>query len=370
MKRRAWLITLLLLFLAVGILPLRTSADSSSLLSPEENLWLKSRNGTIVVYPLENDPPYSYKNSAGNPEGLAIDYLQLIAQKIDANIQYLTPRPLSQAESDMQNGKGDILASTTPDDNQSQFLIFTDNYLSSPSVIVVRKDSQYKSGLTLNDFNGKQVAVVQGSALESYMRVNYPKVVIEETTDNEVALQQVVLGADDAAVMDVASLSYYLSKQVLSSVKVVGDTGFDYKPAFGVQKNLPILQSILEKGLSQISSNDRATLNSKWVNLPVPSPDSSMLADLGNNTNVLTLYVVFGLGVIIVIILLLRRRDFAARMVRRPRSREALTEEVTLLEKSNSLLSEELKDIKAEEDRLEKKLDELTKEPPPPPAAS
>jgi ABC-type amino acid transport substrate-binding protein len=275
------------------------SAQTTDLLSPQESLWFKSRNNTIVVYPSENSPPYSYKNSAGNPQGLAIDYLELIAKKIGANIQFLTPRSTSQVLDDVKSGKGDVIADITSDTNKEQYLIFTDNYLTSPAVIVVRKDYGEKSGLNLNDFNGKQVAVVVGSSLESYMRINYPKVVIDEVTDNEVALQQVVLGEVDAASMDVASLSYFLSKQVLNSVKIVGDTGFEFKPSFGMPKNLTVLQSILEKGLSQISTSDRITLNDKWIVVPTREmQDNSFLSQIQNSFNLGTLYILFGIGIV------------------------------------------------------------------------
>jgi ABC-type amino acid transport substrate-binding protein len=357
-NQAAWIIAVMAL---LAFLPATSRAQSTGLLTPEESLWLKSRNNTIVVYPLDNDPPFSYKNSAGNPEGLAIDYLGLIAEKVGAKIQYLTPRPLVQVESDMQAGKGDVLDSIASDDIQGQYLIFTDDYLTSPAVIVARKDYQKKSGLTLSDFDGKRVAVVAGSALESYMRVNYPRVVVEEVTDDEIALQQVVLGEVDSAAMDVASLSYFLSKQVLSSVHIVGDTGFEYGPSFGVQKNLPILQSILEKGMSQISQSERQNLNDKWVSVPAGGEDSSLLADIGNNSGGLTLYILFGLGVIIVVILLLRRREAWAGYRSSPK-KTMLEEEVSLLEKSNILLKEELKDIRKEEDLLEQKLDSLKKD--------
>ena len=351
-------ITTLLLF----IVALSSFAQTKDLLSPEETLWLQSRNNTIVVYPEENNPPYSYKNSAGNPQGLAIEYLDLIAEKIGAKIQYLTPRSRSQVMTDFQAGKGDVVASVTPDTNKEQFMVFTGNYLTSPAVIVVRKDYNSNAGLNLNDFNGKRVAVINSSALESYMRINYPRVVIEEVTDDEIGLQQVVLGEADAAAMDVASLSYFLSKQVLNSVKVIGNTGFEYKPSFGISKTIPILQSIIEKGLSQISTSDRSLLNDKWIVVPAQNSqqDTSLLAQIRDNVSIITLYVLFGLGVIVIVVLLIKRRNPMAYFTK-PREISELEHEVFGLEKSNTVIAEELKIIKEQEDRLEKKIDSIGK---------
>ncbi len=298
---------ILILALISVILP-SGNVFGQDLLTPEESLWLKSRNNTIVFYPEQNNPPYSYQSSAGNIQGLSVDYIELISEKIGANIEYLAPRSRIQILEDMKAGKGDIF-SLTPDKEREDYLRFTASYITVPGVLVVRKDVESKSGLTPNDYNGKRLAVVDGSALENYIRTNYPRVVVEEVTDDEVALQQIVLGEVDAAAMDVASLSYYLSKQVLSSVKIVGNTGFDYSPAFGVHKDKQILQSILEKGLSQISTNDRALLSEKWIAVPGQQVKQESVFDkIKNYMGVATLVTLLVLGVIGIILLAMKRK--------------------------------------------------------------
>src|ERR1035437_8987903 len=114
-------------------------AQTKDLLSPAETLWLQERNNTIVVYPEQNDPPYSYQNPAGNIQGLSIDYIELIAQKIGVKIQYLTPRSRDQINTDIQAGKGDV-AFFSQDTTKAVYLLFTESYATVPVVIVVRKD--------------------------------------------------------------------------------------------------------------------------------------------------------------------------------------------------------------------------------------
>jgi ABC-type amino acid transport substrate-binding protein len=356
--RKFGLVLAIAFFLCIVATPL--FAEQKDLLSPEESLWLETRNNTIVVYPAENTPPYSYKNSAGNPQGLAIDYLELIAEKIGVKIEYLTPRPLSQIMSDIQNGKGDVVAVSTPDISEEQFLIFTDNYLTSPAVIVVRKDYKDSTALTLNDFNGKRIAVVNGSALESYIRTNYPRVVVDEMTDDEVSLQQVVLGETDGAAMDIASLSYFLSKQILSSVKIAGNTGFEYKPAFGIPKDKVLLQSILEKGLSQVSQSDRSILADKWIVVPGEEvKQDSLLIKIQDTFGDNIFYALAGFALLIIIILIFRRRNSAISYFKKGEEINKLEAEVSGLEKASSVLEAEIREVKAEEDRLHSKIESL-----------
>ncbi|MDQ5922723.1 MAG: PBPb protein [Patescibacteria group bacterium] len=356
MKKVLSVLGFLILFVTVAN-PL--FAQNKEILSSEEVYWLGARNNTIVVYPEDNNPPYSYKNSAGNIQGLSIDYLELIGDKLGIKIQYLTPRSRTQILSDIKSGKGDVIASLSPDVDQEQFVLFTGNYVSSTGVIVVRKDYDKRTGLNLNDLAGKRVAVVNDSSLESYVRKNYPRVIIEEVTDNEIGLQQVVLGEVEATAMDVASLSYFLSKQVLSSVKVVGNTGYEYKPSFGVSKGSAPLQSILEKGLSQISQSERELISAKWISLPQEQKqDETLIAHIQNNISITSLYILFGIGIIAVLAMIFKRRGYPIDYFKMPRENPINTNGASL-EKSNSMITEELRAIREEEERLAKKLDSI-----------
>jgi ABC-type amino acid transport substrate-binding protein len=178
----------------ISIIPLVGNAVNS-ILSPEETLWLKSRNDTIVVYPEKNSPPYSYQNSSGTPQGLSIDYIDLIAEKIGAKIQYLPARSRSQILDDVrQNKKGDVVTSLTDTKEREDILYFSDTYVTTPAVIVVRKDLDKGKTLALSDLTGKKVAIGDQYAVEEFVRINNPRIVIESVVDDESGLQQVVLG--------------------------------------------------------------------------------------------------------------------------------------------------------------------------------
>ena len=102
MKRSRGLLFSSLLTLIL-ITPYIGSAQSD-ILNQEENLWLASRNKTIVVYPIENAPPYSYKNSAGNPQGLAIDYLERPDPNLQPQLGPQAPSPLKHTRKWGRNG--------------------------------------------------------------------------------------------------------------------------------------------------------------------------------------------------------------------------------------------------------------------------
>jgi ABC-type amino acid transport substrate-binding protein/cell division protein FtsB len=331
----------------------------SQLLTPQENLWLRSRNNTIVVYPEKNNPPFSYQSASGVIEGLSVDYIELIAENIGATVQYLAPRSRVQIVDEAATGKGDVILTLAATAEAEQKYVFTNSYVTVPFVIVVRKDIQSRASSSLADYLGKRVALTAGSVIEGYVRQNYPRIVIEDVTDNEAALQQVVLGQVEAAVMDVASLSYLLSKQVLSSVKVVGNVGFDFTPSFAMTKDKQVLQTILEKGMTQISPQEKEALTEKWISLPAKEESRGLLEHLQSSTGMFILYVFFVVVLIGLIMILMHRRKKRWSQFRKDSTIQELHDELNELEAANKTLSEEIEEVKHLEETIEEKLKRL-----------
>lgn len=347
----------LLFFLVINSFVPNVKADNS-LLSAEENLWLQSRNNTIVVYPEKSFPPFSYQSTSGIPQGLSIDYIELIAEKIGAKISYLPARPLSQILEDIKQGKGDVATSLANTPDRENFLYFTDNYISVSTVIVVRKDFNEKKNLTLADLTGKKVAVGAGYAVAEFLRKNYPRIVLDQVTDDEVALQQVVLGEVDSAIMDIASLSFYMSKQVLNSVKIAGNVGYEYKLAFAVPKDKKILQGILDKGLMQISQTERQIFTDKWIlvsgeKTKLNKDTFSFLDDLFSTHGLIILLIA---SLIIIIFFLIRAQHARTKFFHKAHDISDLKNDLEHLQQANELLSEELQNIQKQEEKIKEKL--------------
>lgn len=359
-------IFLFLSVLAIMIVPtFLLSAQNKDLLTPEETLWLSSRNNTIVVYPEKSFAPFSYQSNSGTPLGLSIDYIELIAQKVGAKVEYLPAKSLSQILEDVKLGKGDVVTSLIDSPEKQDLVYFTDSYTDISSVIVARKDSTLKNGITLNDLNGEKVAIASGRAVENFVSKNYPRIILSPVTDEEIGLQQVVLGEVDAAIMDIASLSFYLSKQVLSSVKVVGNAGFEYKLSFGVPKDKQILQSILDKGLTQISKNERKIFNEKWIVTPEDNENNFWSIVGATLTNDIFQYNFFLFTIFILVIVFIKHKDnyksHYHRFLKKKEDVAEVEEEVDKLEKMSDMLKEELDNIKKEEIKLKKQLDSIEK---------
>ncbi len=349
------------------------SFAGASVLAPSQESWLAKRKNSLIVFPEKNYPPFSFVSSSPSirPKGLAVDYLDLIARKIGAQPTYMEARPRSAILADLKSGKEGIVLALSETDERDEYLYFSEPFITLPAVIVTRKD--FKTGgreLSLADFNGKQVAITDGYAAMDYVKDNYQRIIIEPVTDDEVGLQKILLGEVDAAVMDLASLSYYTSSDVVSYVTIAGQTGFEYKLSFAVPKNLPDLQIILNAGLKEITPSERAIIKDRWVTFPSKQEDTSIKHSLLFTIGTPLWIGISIVGGIIILILLIfiiihnRRHhrlhvDLLSRAHDKKRNLAQLTSQLEELENANSVLGENMEEIKELEKSIQDKIEQI-----------
>lgn len=341
------------------------SVSYAQILSPDQELWLSKRNRIVIVRPERNYPPFDFISygSTGRPQGLGVDYLELIAKKINLKLQYTEPSSLANILDEIKSGKNGLVIGVTPTREREDFLLLSKPFIEVPAVIVVRKDfPTKKSGLTLADFTGKRVAVGDSYGVESYINDNYKKIIVEPVSDDEVGLQKLLLGEVDAAIMDVASLSYYTANKALSYVVVGGQTGFDYKLSFGVSKNDSQLISILNIALGSISPQEQSNIKDKWINLP-KDQKTSKLGNLLNSNIIIIIGIIIVGGIVFIFTILIIMRSFkrfqfqANSSYKNPKTDiDILKEELKELEHASSDVSSELEHIKALEKNIADKI--------------
>lgn len=362
------------IFVTLALLTfLQPSYAEATILAPDQSEWLQKHKNTLVVRPEKNYPPFSFisSNSSTKPKGLAVDYLELIARKIGAQPTYLEPRSRAMILEDLKSGKEGIALALTESDERSSYLYFSEPFITLPAIIIVRKDYKHSSKeLTLGDFNAKQVSITEGSAVSKYIADNYPRIIIESVTDDEVGLQKLLLGEVDAAVMNLASLSYYTSKDMLSYVTVAGQTGFEYKLAFAVPKSMPDLQVILNAGLKDITPTEKEIIKDRWITFPSQQNDKkSMIFPFLSVGAPLWIGISISAGVIILILLIIiiihnrRHHHLHIASVERANSKKQklseLTKELEELESANSVLGENMEEIKALERSIQEKIEHI-----------
>ncbi len=364
-KLSNFLLATFLAILCFGFYFDQVAFAENSILTQEQSSWLSKRNNTILIRPERNYPPFvfSVQNGLSNViQGLGVDYLELITKKIGAKVQYFEPTQLSNILSSFKEGKEGVAIALTKTAEREEYLYFTKSFISIPAVIVARKDSNLSQGDTsLADLSGKVVAVGKAHAVESYIKSSYPNIVLDSLPDDEVSLQKLLLGEVDAAVMDLASLSYYTNNQALSYVSVVGQANFNYNLSFAISKKNKELQNIFDTALGTVTPQEASALRDKWITLKDVSIVKSEPTSLFKNpifvVVVSILIIFFILSTSVFLSFLKKIQTLLAQNLKFNKNKNEIESKLESLENAKAMIKKELEHIDELENNLKDTLD-------------
>lgn len=247
----------------------RTELDSTELmqqLSKQEREWLKGRDSIRVGF-MNSWAPISFVDDNGLPQGLAIDYIQYIDQKLGSKVE-LIPGSWDELVSALKSRKIDVLLDFTERPSRKKFTIFTQPYLKTPHIIVINTKASWDENKGV--LSGKVVALEKGFGNIEHFREHYPDALIHQFLNTKEALEAVALGHADAYVGNRAVAIYLINQNIIPNLKIYGRFDKpDTKLSMGVRSDWPVLHSILNKSLASISISERNKLHDKWIQLNI-----------------------------------------------------------------------------------------------------
>lgn len=242
--------------------PEHIQKNKSVNLTDAEKLWLK-KHPILTLAPDPNWAPVEFFDSDGKYSGMTADYVQLMEQKLGIRFHILHLNNWEEILQKVSTGEIDFIPAASITPNRKKNLLFTEPYLKLRSVIVVNKKEN--DDLTMNDLNGKVVAVVAGYANQEYMQREYPDVHLRLVNSEEEGLRQVSYGKAYAFIGSIATISYIMEKEVMANLRIAGQGGYLWNLAFATNKKKPILNRILAKGLASISKEEYHDIFNKWI---------------------------------------------------------------------------------------------------------
>jgi len=243
-----------------------TMGQEGDLLTPEEQQWLSEHEGKIRYAPNPNYPPIAFVDEDGTFKGITADYIKLIEQKLNFRFERVYYDTWDEMVASAQQGKVDLIGAIQNTPERREFLRFTTPYVTIPNSIVVRENLE--GTLTPDMMAGMKVVIVEGYSSYDYVEITYPDIMLEPVRDNPAGLQMVSFGRADAIITDLAVASYFIEKLGITNLRVAGSIDYTWELCFGSKKDWPVLQSILQKVLDDISPEEKAAIYRKWVNIP------------------------------------------------------------------------------------------------------
>ena len=243
--------------------------------------WLAT-HPVVKVAVSQDYAPISYVNEDGQHVGISADYLANIQQQLKIinpkfKFQTVLPSPTQKADDNPLNKNVEMVIDFVQTPNRQKYWQFTHPYLALPLHLIVRQDSNIT--INLSQYGDAKIAVVGYYAAHELIAKDYPNLKLDLVSTNQEGLKKVAFGEVQAYVSDLPVASYWASKAGLVELKNAGKLPYAYKISFASSRQLPLLHSILEKTLANISQNEREKINDRWM--IGPFIDKSLLSNVG-----------------------------------------------------------------------------------------
>ena len=232
-------------------------------LTEEERAWIKT-HPRVRVHNEMAWPPFNYAKD-GAPQGFSIDFMNLLAKKTGLEVEYITGPSWNEFLEMMKSRELDVMLNIVKTPEREDYLLYTPSYANNPNTILSHRNTVYKSAEQLF---GKTVAVPKGFFYEEILKRDFPQIKILAVKDMLESMKAVSFGNADAAFGELAVFDHLITQHIMTDLVVAGDLDWGNPELtllnIATHKDLPILASILTKGVNAITKEEKREIQKLW----------------------------------------------------------------------------------------------------------
>lgn len=232
-------------------------------LSTEEMAWIRQH----PVISVGVDPsfyPVETFDERGRYTGLAGDYLSLLKKLTGLEFRVLKLQDWASTELQARDRGVDMFMAAARTNRRSEYMFFTDPYISLPGLIMTRRGSGLDTA-GIDDLRGKKVAVVNNYSWHDFLREHHPEIIALPAANTFEALQHVAAGEADAVIDYEFNLVEQIQAGGIMQVRPAGSVDSSYGHAVAVRNDWPVFFSVISKALAEITPEERALIAKKWL---------------------------------------------------------------------------------------------------------
>lgn len=227
---------------------------AAMVLNAREKKWLTEH----PVIRFAGDPnwlPYEGFDNQGRYVGIVAEHLKLIEQLLGIKISVVPTGSWRESLQKLENGDIDVLSKTL-DTTMSRFT-FTNSYITSPIVIVMRSDADYVDSI-------EQIEQLKLAVVKDYSDMSYPSVTFARVNNVPDGLMAVSTGRYDALFCTLAQASYDMAELGINNVRIVGKTDFKTELGFAMTQEFAPLVPLFNRALNTISQSEKQKIRDAW----------------------------------------------------------------------------------------------------------
>jgi len=205
----------------------------------------------------------------GIPQGISIDTLKVIKKILHNKVsfQYVPTSSWEQSQEYLKQRKCDILPSAVKNAKREKYASFTTPYMNYKIMIITKNNIGFIT--SLDKYKDKVFVRKEGSGLITLLKKKYPNIKIIETKTYKEMFEKVANGEAFATVATLPVSLYYIKQYGFTNLKISGALDKTYHLAIAVRNDRPLLLSVLNKALNNISENQHQNIFDKWTSFKI-----------------------------------------------------------------------------------------------------
>jgi len=241
-----------------------------------ENKWIKPindieftekekefiENTTINIISASSWAPFHFLDN-DTLHGISIDLWKYIEKKSNLKSNIEIKYKFTDVLNSLKDKKSDMILSTSKTKDREKFGIFTNQYMSAPIGIATLHDKNYIS--SAKALLGKKIAVGKNYSAHKLLEAKYPNMQFVVVPGVKEGLELVSNNQVYAYVDIMPVLTYNIEKFSFTNIKISGQIGIDFKLVSMIRSDYPLLKSIIDKTIRDMSYEDKQEIFDKWV---------------------------------------------------------------------------------------------------------
>ena len=272
------------------VLALVPTAGFAVDLSPPEVRYVEE-HGEVTLCVDPDWAPFETINAQGEHEGIAADLLRLVAERTGLRFTLTPTATWDESLAASREGRCKILSFLNKTPQREKWLLFSRPLFSDVNVFITREEHPFISDPA--KLTGESIAFPSGTAMEELIRRDYPNLTVTTAATEDEAIRLVSAKKADMTMRSLIVAAYTIKKQGLFNLKIAGQLPYySNNLCIGIAQGDETLQGILNKGIADITTAERAAIENRHVSINVQT-----VTDYGQLAKVLgVVCVLAGLG--------------------------------------------------------------------------